>query len=78
MIEDEKNEHDAKLAKMEREMEEVFERKVREKNQRLAETESELSKNLQDSEEKLEQQKEDLENRMAEFEKVNKPSLKKS
>ena len=39
MIEEEQKEHVAKLNKMEREMEEVFERKVREKKQKLSDAE---------------------------------------
>lgn len=43
-IEEERREHHSKLLKMEREMEEVFERKVREKKQKLADSEADLEK----------------------------------
>ena len=51
-------------------MEEVFERKVREKEKKLNETEIELRQKLKDAEEKLEEQREDLEEKMAAFDKV--------
>ena len=67
-IEDERREHHSKLAKMEKEMEEVFERKVREKKQKLSDSEADLEKRHRESKEKLEQQKRELESRMAQFE----------
>lgn len=66
-IEDERREHHTKLIKMEKEMEEVFERKVREKKQKLADSEADLVKRHRESKEKLEQQKRDLETRVAAF-----------
>jgi len=66
-IEEERKEHQAKMAKMEREMEEVFERKVREKRQKLADSKADLEKRNKESREKLEQQKADLEAKMAAF-----------
>jgi len=67
-IEEERKEHQAKMAKMEREMEEVFERKVREKRQKLADSKADLEKRNKESREKLEQQKGELEAKMAAFE----------
>merc|ERR1712038_1427599 len=67
-IEEERKEHQAKMAKMEREMEEVFERKVREKRQKLADSKADLEKRNKESREKLEQQKAELESKMAAFE----------
>lgn len=42
-MEEEKREHDAKMQKMETEMEQVFEMKVREKKQKLKDSEAEVS-----------------------------------
>jgi len=67
-IEEEKREHQNKMLKMEREMEEVFERKVREKQQKLKDSEADLERRHKESMEKLEQQKRELEARLAAFE----------
>jgi len=67
-IEEEKREHQNKMLKMEREMEEVFERKVREKQQKLRDSENDLERRHKESMEKLEQQKRELEARQAAFE----------
>jgi len=67
-IEEEKREHQNKVLKMEREMEEVFERKVREKQQKLKDSEADLERRHKESMEKLEQQKRELEARLAAFE----------
>lgn len=67
-IEEERKEHEAKMSKMEREMEEVFERKVREKRQKLADSKEDLEKRNRESRDKLEQQKRELESKMAAFE----------
>merc|ERR1712223_1452857 len=56
------------MAKMEREMEEVFERKVREKRQKLSDSKADLEKRHKEPREKLEQQKKELEDKMAAFE----------
>lgn len=45
-MEDEKREHDAKLKKMETEMEQVFEMKVKEKKQKLKDSEIVVSISL--------------------------------
>merc|ERR1740128_516203 len=57
MIEEEQKEQVAKLNKMEREMEEVFERKVREKKQKLTDNEIDLERRQQESTLRLEQLK---------------------
>ncbi len=69
-IEEERREHQNKMLKMEKEMEEVFERKVREKKQKLHDSEADLEKRHRESTEKLEQQKRELEARMAAFQQV--------
>ena len=56
---------------MEKEMEDVFDRKVHEKEKKLAATEEDLKKKLYESQENLDKQKIDLEAKMANFEKVN-------
>ena len=66
-IEEERREHQAKMAKMEKEMEEVFERKVREKKNKLADSEGDLEKRHRESKEKLEAQKRELEAQRAAF-----------
>ena len=55
------------MAKMEKEMEEVFERKVREKKNKLADSEADLEKRHRESKEKLEAQKRELEAQRAAF-----------
>lgn len=67
-IEEERREHSNKLQKMEKEMEEVFERKVREKKQKLSDSQNDLEKRHRESKEKLEQQKRELEAKMMAFE----------
>ena len=56
---------------MEKEMEEVFERKVREKQQKLKDSEDDLERRHKESMEKLEQQKRELQARMAAFDQVS-------
>merc|ERR1712020_817356 len=67
-IEGEKREHQNKMLKMEKEMEDVFERKVREKQQKLKDSQTDLERRHKESKEKLEQQKRELEARLAAFE----------
>merc|ERR1712156_1009505 len=67
-IEEEKREHHNKMLKMEREMEEVFERKVKEKQQKLADSQADLEKRHKESKDKLEAQKRELEAKMSAFE----------
>ena len=73
-LEEEKKEHVARLLKMEKEMEEVFERKVREKQRKLTDTESDLKLKLGEAQEKLDKQKEELDDKIASFERVSKKS----
>lgn len=47
-MEEEKREHDLKMKKMEAEMEQVFEMKVKEKKQKLKDSEVELTKRHED------------------------------
>jgi len=68
MMEEEQKEQVAKLNKMEREMEEVFERKVREKKQKLSDNENDLERRQNDSTSRLEQLKQELEEKKAAFE----------
>jgi septin 7 len=70
-IEEERREHHNKMLKMEKEMEEVFERKVREKKAKLHDSEADLEKRHKESKDKLEQQKRELEARMAAFVQVS-------
>ena len=51
-------------------MEEVFERKVHEKQKKLVATEEDLKKKLQESQDNLDKQKSELDAKMANFEKV--------
>ena len=51
-------------------MEEVFERKVQEKQKKLTSTEDDLKKKLQESQDNLDKQKADLDTKLATFEKV--------
>lgn len=53
---------------MEKEMEEVFERKVREKQQKLRDSENDLERRHKESMDKLEAQKRELEARLVAFE----------
>jgi septin 7 len=52
---------------MEKEMEEVFERKVREKKNKLSDSENDLEKRHRESKEKLDSQKRELEAQRAAF-----------
>ena len=57
MREEEKNEHNKKLAKVEMEMTEVFKRKVDQKVDRIKETEESLNKNMLEEIQMLEREK---------------------
>ena len=57
MREEEKNEHNKKLAKVEMEMTEVFKRKVDQKVERIKETEESLNKNMLEEIQMLEREK---------------------
>lgn len=62
-MEEEKREHDAKMKKMEAEMEQVFEMKVREKKQKLKDSEADLQRRHEQMRKTLEAQIKDLEER---------------
>ncbi|XP_022656518.1 endochitinase A-like isoform X3 [Varroa destructor] len=67
-MEEEKKEHDAKVAKMRQEMETVFAMKVKEKLQKLEENETERSRRHEEQMKSLEQQRAELEERERNFE----------
>uniref|UniRef100_A0A1B6DNI7 Septin-type G domain-containing protein n=1 Tax=Clastoptera arizonana TaxID=38151 RepID=A0A1B6DNI7_9HEMI len=60
-MEEEKKEHDLKMKKMEKEMEHVFEMKVREKKEKLKESELEMQKRHEQMKKSLDQQIQELE-----------------
>lgn len=62
-MEEEKKEHEAKMKKMEMEMEQVFEMKVKEKMQKLKDSEADLEKRHEQMNKALEQQRQELEER---------------
>ncbi|XP_073957831.1 septin 7-like protein pnut isoform X3 [Choristoneura fumiferana] len=62
-MEEEKREHDVKMKKMESEMEQVFEMKVREKRAKLKESEAELARRHEATRRALEAQARELEER---------------
>lgn len=67
-MDEEKREHDIKMKKMEAEMEQVFEMKVREKKQKLKDSELELTRRHESTKKSLEQQAKELEERRRQFE----------
>ncbi|XP_052124955.1 septin-7 isoform X6 [Frankliniella occidentalis] len=68
-MEEEKRDHDAKMKKMETEMEQVFEMKVKEKKQKLRDSESDLQRRHEQMKKSLEQQLRDLEEKRVAFDK---------
>ncbi|KAJ8302462.1 hypothetical protein KUTeg_018858 [Tegillarca granosa] len=66
---EEKKEHDIKMKKMEAEMEQVFEMKVKEKKIKLKDSEADLQRRTEQSKKALEQQQKELEERIKQFEK---------
>jgi len=66
-MEEEKKEHEAKMKKMEEEMEHVFELKVKEKKQKLKDSEAELTKRDEQMKRSLEQQERELEDKKQAF-----------
>ena len=60
MREEEKNEHITKLTKIEKDMTEVFQRKVEQKMEKIRETEEKLHKNMIEEFKKLETEKNNL------------------
>jgi len=67
-IDEERREHKLKMKKMEREMESVFETKVKEKQNRLVDSEKELKRKHENSKLRYEQDQAELEQRRREFE----------
>lgn len=67
-MDEEKREHDLKMKKMEAEMEQVFEMKVREKKQKLKDSEAELTRRHESTKKSLEQQAKELEEKRRQFE----------
>ncbi|KAK0181715.1 hypothetical protein PV327_003976 [Microctonus hyperodae] len=67
-LEEEKREHDNKMKKMEIEMEQVFEMKVREKKQKLKDSEADLQRRHEQMRRSLEQQLRELEDKRRQFE----------
>ncbi|CAH0545907.1 unnamed protein product [Brassicogethes aeneus] len=67
-MDEEKREHDVKMKKMEAEMEQVFEMKVREKKQKLKDSEAELTRRHEATKKQLEQQAKELEDKRRQFE----------
>jgi septin 7 len=62
-MEEEKKDHEQKMRKMEREMEQVFEMKVNEKMQKLKDSEADLQKRHEQMIKSLEQQRQELEDK---------------
>ncbi|XP_034942978.1 septin-7 isoform X3 [Chelonus insularis] len=67
-LEEEKREHDTKMKKMEMEMEQVFEMKVREKKQKLKDSETDLQRRHEQMRRSLEQQLREVEEKRRAFE----------
>ncbi|KAK9294501.1 hypothetical protein QLX08_010945 [Tetragonisca angustula] len=67
-LEEEKREHDNKMKKMEIDMEQVFEMKVREKKQKLKDSEADLQRRHEQMRRSLEQQVRELEEKRRAFE----------
>ncbi|XP_018336038.1 septin-7 [Agrilus planipennis] len=67
-MDEEKHNHDLKMKQMEAEMEQVFEMKVREKVQKLKDSEAELTRRHAATKKSLEQQAKELEDKRKQFE----------
>ncbi|CAH1155396.1 unnamed protein product [Phaedon cochleariae] len=67
-MDEEKREHDVKMKKMEAEMEQVFEMKVREKKQKLKDSEAELTRRHEATKKTLELQAKELDEKRRQFE----------
>lgn len=68
-MEEEKKEHETKMKRMEQEMEQVFEMKVREKMQKLKDSEADLQRRHEQMKKSLEQQRQELEEKRKAYEK---------
>ncbi|EGD74992.1 hypothetical protein PTSG_07215 [Salpingoeca rosetta] len=71
-LEGQLKQHEKKLVKMEREMTEVFEKRVREKQQKIKTQEAQLLKEHEEFEEKLKKQQRELEMQREQFEREKK------
>jgi len=71
-MEEEKREHEQKMKKMEAEMEQVFDMKVKEKMQKLRDSELELARRHEERKKALELQIRELEDKRREFEREKK------
>lgn len=67
-MDEEKREHDLKMKKMEAEMEQVFEMKVKEKKQKLKDSEQELTRRHEQTRKSLELQAKELDEKRRQFE----------
>jgi septin 7 len=67
-MEEEKKNHESKMKKMEQEMEQVFEMKVKERNQRLIDSEDDLRRREEQMRKSLEKLQRDVEERKKQFE----------
>ncbi|XP_046446172.1 septin-7-like isoform X2 [Daphnia pulex] len=67
-MEEERRDHEAKMKKMEQEMEQVFEMKVKEKTQKLKDSETDLQRRHEQTLRSLEAQKQELEEKRKAFE----------
>lgn len=67
-MENQKSEHRQKMKKMEAEMEQVFEMKVKEKMQKLSDSEADLARRAEQMKKSLEQQQDELNERRRAFE----------
>lgn len=67
-MDEEKREHDLKMKKMEAEMEQVFEMKVKEKKQKLKDSEIELTRRHESTRKSLELQAKELDDKRKQFE----------
>lgn len=66
-MEEEKKEHTVKMKKMEQEMEQVFEMKVKEKKQKLKDSEADLQRRHEQMKKSLEQQAKEMEEKIRAF-----------
>ncbi|XP_070574289.1 septin-7-like isoform X2 [Ptychodera flava] len=71
-FEEEKKEHEMKMKKMESEMEQVFEMKVKEKRHKLKDSEIDFQRRYEQMKKSLEQQQKDLEDKRLQFEREKK------
>lgn len=68
-MQEEKREHDSKMKKMEAEMEQVFEMKVKEKKTKLKDSEADLQRRAEQMKKSLEQQQKEIDEKWSSFDK---------